>query len=35
MISFGTFQIYGMSLAALVGIVLNLTLPKAKEIQSE
>jgi len=30
MISFGTFQIYGMSLAALVGIVLNLTLPKTK-----
>ena len=30
-ISFGTFQIYGMSLAAITGIILNFTLPKAKE----
>lgn len=32
-ISFGTFQIYGMSLAAITGIILNFTLPKAKEIK--
>jgi len=31
MISFGTFEIYGMSLAALVGIVLNLLLPRSKK----
>jgi len=29
-ISFGTFQVYGMSLAAIVGIVLNALLPKSK-----
>lgn len=34
-ISFGTFQVYGMSLAALVGIVLNFILPKTKELKTE
>ena len=33
-ISFGAFSIYGMSLAAIVGIILNLVLPKAKNTQS-
>ena len=28
-ITFGTFQVYGMSLAAIIGIVLNFILPKA------
>ncbi|XFA98213.1 uracil-xanthine permease family protein [Candidatus Izemoplasma sp. B36] len=30
-ITFGSFQVYGMSLAAIVGIVLNFVLPKGKK----
>ena len=35
LISFGSFQIYGMSLAALVGIILNFTLPNGKAINQD
>lgn len=35
LISFGSFQIYGMSLAALVGIILNFTLPNGKAFNQD
>lgn len=34
-ISFGSFQIYGLSLAAVVGIVLNMILPEKASVKSE
>jgi len=33
LVTIGTFSLYGMSLAALVGIILNLVLPKAEPVQ--
>ena len=34
-ITFGTFQVYGMSLAAIVGILLNFILPKNLTVQTK
>ncbi|MDY0139291.1 MAG: solute carrier family 23 protein, partial [Candidatus Izemoplasmatales bacterium] len=33
-IKFSAFQVYGLSLAALVGIILNLVLPKEKKFKN-